>query len=169
MSKPNNLIALVLAIVLLIIVVLPILLLDRFANEDRDYKLSKEMHRLGKELREYKKQNGKYPETILQIRNSDKLCVNHFYTKCRQIFYKPSNDFQDFKMAVHSFTWLVLYYDPERFMTAEEESQLSQQAREKLYKKYGVICLDHFFCPTDEKDYRKDRKKFSNPDEWPIL
>lgn len=170
-SKRINPIILVLIIVIFIVVGLLIFILDQIADEDRDYKLNREMHKLGKELKEYKKQNGRYPKTILQIRNSDKLCVNHFYTKCRRVAYKPSNDFQDFKMAIHSFTWVVLYYEPKRFMTAEEASHLSQQAQDELAKQSGGIgiCFAHMFCGISETAYRKDKKLFSNPDEWPIL
>lgn len=170
-SKRINHIILALIIVVFIAIGLLIFILDQIADEDRDYKLMKEINRLGKELKEYKKQNGKYPKTILQIRDSDKLCVNHFYTKCKKVSYKPSNDFQDFKMAIHSFTWLVLYYDPKRFMMYEEATQLSQQARDELNKQYGGIgiCFDHMFCGISEAAYRKDKKIFYNPDEWPIL
>lgn len=145
-SKRINPIILALISVMLIVIGLPIFILDQIADEDRDYKLNREMHKLGKEFKEYKRQNGKYPETIFQIRNSDKLCVNHFYAKCKRVAYKPSSDFQDFKMALHSFTWVVLYYDPN-----------------------GTICFEHVFCATSETAYRKDKRIFSNPDEWPLL
>src|SRR5436190_10061711 len=98
------------SIIVIILFLCGFFLLDHFLNEDRDYALNGEMLHLVKELDAYKKQHGQYPQSILQIRSSDNLCVTYLYTKCRQVHYKPIQNFQDFRLAMNSFTWVILWY-----------------------------------------------------------
>lgn len=171
-------IILVLASALLVIGIL-VFIVDKFANEDRNYKLSDEMHTLARELKQYKQEHGKYPESITMIRSSDNLCVKYFYTKCRKVYYKPSQDFQDFRMAMYSFSWPILFYHPQISMTTDELSKLPKEEQDMRYKLYEIIC---FFCisyPPGRKDlqgtdtatpiYRETAPIFINPNEWPEL
>lgn len=178
-KKIDLLILFGLTIPLLIFVGIPLLVIDQFANEDRDYKLSGEMHKLAKELKEYKEKNGTYPTSISIIRNSDNLCVDHFYIKCRKVHYKPSQDLQDFRMAMYSFSWPILFYHPQISMTPQELSKLPIEEQNLRTKQFGGIC---YFCmsyPSERNDlqgsdtstpaYRKTAPVFSNPNEWPEL
>ncbi len=168
-----------LAIFLLVLIVFSFSFIDKMTNEDRDYLLSEEMHKLAGELKAYKQKNGLYPETLSAVRNSDKLCVTYLYKKCKQVHYKPSPDRQDFRMAVHSFTWIILFYHPQVSVSLEEFSKLSDEEQESWVQQAGSVC---FFCmsyPPGRTDlqgadsstpiYRETAPIFANPAEWPEL
>ena len=180
LSNQGNLkIIVAIVIGLLILVGIPLFIVDRFSDESRDYKLYDEMHVLAQELKEYKKQNGHYPESILTIRKSENLCVFFIYPKCQKVYYKPSADLQDFKMAMHSFSWPILYYHPQVSMTTDEVTKIPVDEQDQIIKSYGAIC---FFCmayPEGEEVsqefetsipvYRKTPPIFGSPDEWPEI
>ncbi|MDO8658914.1 MAG: hypothetical protein Q7K55_09310 [Candidatus Levybacteria bacterium] len=145
--------------------------------ESKDYALYNQMHTLAKELYRYKQRNGNYPDNILRIRNTDNLCVKRIYDGCRKVYYKVSQDKKDFKMAMHSFTWPILYFHPKISFPPIDGHQQTDKETNKLQEKYGTVC---YFCmayPENEKNpnrelapvYRKDPKIFSNPDDWPRL
>jgi hypothetical protein len=178
-KRVNLIILLCLTFALLIVVGIPLFVIDNFANEDRDYKLSDEMHKLAQEIKEYKQQNGKYPVSIAAIRSSNNLCVTHFYPKCRKVYYKPSQDLQDYRMAMYSFSWPILFYHPQISMKTDELSKLSKEEQDLRTKQYGTIC---YFCmsyPPGSKElqgsdtftpvYRETAPIFANPGEWPEL
>ena len=163
-------------VILLLIVVIPFTIYDYFLNEDRDYALNKEMFSLAHPLDAYKKQHSAYPSSILEVRNSDNLCVTYIYPKCQKVYYKPINNKQDFRLALHSFTWVVLWYRPGACIDSNQR-QLSQQESQQLQEKYGTY---YYFCaasPEGSKPvsnaslpiYREDKKIFDNPNEWPVL
>jgi hypothetical protein len=136
---------------------------DHSLNEDRDYALNGEMLKLVKELDSYKKQHGQYPQSVLQIRSSDNLCVTYIYTKCQQVHYKPIKNFQDFRLAMKSFTWVILWYRHDACF----DNSPSQDS--------NPIAV-YFFCaaspegkPHTFPEYRKDKKIFDTPSEWPVL
>src|SRR5260221_5852782 len=81
---------------------------DYLGNEDRDYALNREMFILVHKLDTYKKNHNHYPKNILEVWSSDKLCVTDAYTKCQKVYYIPTNNYQDFHLAVHSFTEMIL-------------------------------------------------------------
>lgn len=129
---------------------------DHLLNEDRDYALNSELLLLAHQLDVYKKQHGVYPPRILAIRKSDSLCVTYMYQKCQKVYYRPINNNQNFHIALHSFTWVLLWY------------------------KSGFCGKSFFFCAASPERtkigtdtsfpiYRRYRKIFDNPNEWPVL
>lgn len=174
-ARLHRLVGLHLFAACLVLVGIPLFLVDGFANESRDYTLFGEVHTLAGELKQYKQEHGSYPETLAAIRDSDKLCVHRFYTKCRKVHYQPSADLQDFRMALRAFSWPILFYHPEISMTLEESSNIPPEEKEAIMDEYGVIC---FFCAARKRGeegsdfmpiYRETPPIFSNPDEWPEL
>lgn len=154
------------------------MIFDKLADEERDYKLSDEMHALAQELKQYKIKHGKYPETINAIRKTDTLCVRHVYTKCKKVHYQPSPDFQYFRMAMHSFSWPILFYHPQMSMSIDEHSKLTKEELNALTQKYGKICFYCFAYPPERTDlrgevstpiYRETSPFFANLQEWPEL
>lgn len=150
-----------------------------FNFEGMGYELYGEVHSLAKEIKQYKQENGVYPDRILDIRSSNKLCVWRGVRFCRRVHYKASDDKQDFRMAIKSFTWPILYYNPEMSMTTEEARSLSEGEKKEITDKYGMIC---FFCeafPQGKKYlrgeesqtpvYREDPKIFEHHELWPEL
>jgi hypothetical protein len=175
-KRVNYKFLLILAVTFLIIISLAFIVIDKFANEDRDYALNKEMFSLVHELDGYKKQHGVYPQSISEIRNTDNLCVNYIYQKCHKVHYNPIDNKQDFRLALHSFTWVVLWYRPGACVDIDNH-QLTSKESEQLQKKYGTY---YYFCaaapegskPTPNASfpiYREDKKIFDNPKEWPVL
>lgn len=156
---------------------------DYLGNEDRDYRLSDQMHLLAKELKTYKAHYGAYPPNISTIRDSEELCTYQGYKKCSKVFYKPSEDRQDFRMATLAFGTFglfrryILYYHPQISMTVEENAALSRIDRDRRIQIYGTIC---FFClayTENEKYtgdmmwpiYKKTLPLFDRPQDWPEL
>ena len=141
-SKKVNLIILSgLVFCLLLVVGLPLFFLDKLANEDRDYKLSNELNKLGKNLKEYKKENNHYPKTLQVANFPDNICITQYYTKCQSVYYKPSLDLQNFKMAMHAFSNYILFYHPEISHTNEEWNEFTEEYRNEKIKQYGFICF----------------------------
>lgn len=149
----------------LLIIGIPLFIIDNLTDEDRDYKLMEEMHKLAKELKEYKQQHKNYPSSLSDVRTSSQLCVTMLYTKCQTVHYKAINNQQDFRMAVNSFSWVVLYYHPEMSL-AFGKDPLTEAERKQRLQKHEFLCA---FCAVSKADYRTDKKIFSNPDEWPEL
>lgn len=146
-------------------------------SESKAYELNDKLHKLGKDLYSYKQKNGRYPDNVAVVNNTDKLCVKRIFTSCKKVYYKVSKDRQSFKMAVKSFTWPVLYLNSEAAMPALDGRTLTEKESMVIEKKYGFVC---YFCmayPENEKNpekdmaplYRKDSKVFPNPDDWPKL
>lgn len=170
-------------ILLFVAVIVFLFFADDLGNEDRDYRLSDQMHLLAKELKSYKAQHGAYPSRISTIRDAEELCTYQGYRKCSKVFYKPSGDRQDFRMAARAFGTFglfrrhILYYHPQISMTVEENAALSQVDRNRRIHIYGKIC---FFCLAyTEKEtytknmmwpiYKKTLPLFDQPQDWPEL
>lgn len=152
----------IISLIVLIVLFISFKTVDAYLTEDRDYDLNAEMVLLVHDIDEFKKQHGEYPKSILEVRESEELCVRRIYSTCRKVFYKPLENGQDFRLALHSFSDLILWY------------------------KRGV-CLDehepgagYWFCAAYPEGstpgpnpsfpvYREDKEIFENPDEWPVL
>ncbi len=149
-------------------------LLKLIDPEQANYLFYKELHTLAAELKSYKRDHGVYPSTVFSIRKSDVICITYSYKRCRKVFYKPSADLKDFRMAAVSFSWpKVLFYDPHLSMTSEEYRQLTQEQKEKLpYTCFYCEAYPEWYDSSSADDipiYRKDIRIFSEPDKWPKL
>jgi hypothetical protein len=177
-SRKVNLILLSgLIFTLFLVVGLPLFFFDKLADEDRDYKLSNQLNSLGKDLKEYKNKHNQYPKTLNAANLSDTICVNQYYTKCQQVYYKPSPDSQNFKMAMHAFSNNILFYHPDISHMYEEWDKYTEEYRAETVKQYGFMCVFCIAAPestdpstiNDGVIYRKDPKVFANPEDWPKL
>lgn len=147
---------------------------DKFADEGRNYTLSSKLNKLGRELKEYKNKNGKYPQSLSTITSSENICSSGIINKCRKVYYKPSADLNDFKMAMPSLNNEVLFYHPE----VSHELNETITNSDEVIRKYGFTCV---FCYALSEDtnpnstigeafiYRKNPKVFENPNDWPII
>jgi hypothetical protein len=167
--------------ILLLFYFLFIRVYDWALAEDRDYALMDELHSVGSHAEAYKKMNGAYPKSLADINKSDKFCVNSFYIKkCTTIYYKPTADLQDFKMAADTYpmsgAWPILFYSPEYSVTQQVLSNINSEEYQAKYKNVDV-CV---FCAayksaaakgleTSYPVYKKDPKYFSKPEEWPDI
>lgn len=163
-------------VIFLILASLAFFVIDQFIDEERDYALNKEMFTLVRELDAYKKKHGVYPRRISEIRQTDNLCVDNIYRKCQKVYYNPVHNQQDFRLALHSFTWVILWYRADA-CTDADNYRLSPEENDQIQKKYGGI---YYFCAAAPEGsklapngsfpvYRQDRKIFDNPTEWPVL
>lgn len=147
-------------------------ILDKFTNEDRDYALQKKVFALVRDLDSYKQKHGTYPASLSEAGLPTKLCVFTVYQKCREVEYKPINKNTDFRMAMKSFTWVILWYRKDYCIDVENHPT---QNTDELYKKNGAL---YYFCAASAKGsreensfpvYRNSKPVFDKPEEWPIL
>ena len=150
--------------------------------DSANWRLYSQVHVLAKEVKQYKQKTGFYPDNLLQIRDTDKLCTEiRGLQFCNKIHYKVSGDKQQFRMAIKSlFNQRVLYYHPEISMTVEEARTLSAEDKKKLSSKYGLICYHcaaepqwtKYFLSRSSNGviYKEDPKIFGEyPELWPEL
>ncbi len=174
-SRKNVIIG-ILCIITLIIFISVAYVVDQLTDEDRDYLLNDEMLKLVNELNVYKAQHGIYPKSILEIRQTENLCVTMGYTKCKKVLYRPIKNYSDFHLAMHSFTWVELWYRKD-VCRGPNDPHLTNEESDAIVQQYGTI---YYFCAAKPESYplsnsttfpvyRKEPKIFDNPDEWPVL
>lgn len=144
--------------------------------ESQDYELNQKMHSVAQDLYSYKQKNGIYPDSLKSVISTDELCIKKIFTRCTTLRYKVSHDKQTFKMAMKSFSWPILFYDPDFTLPPLDGKKLTQDDYKRLQEKYGTTCT---FCMASEENtekkyqyqiiYRKDSKIFPNPEEWPVI
>ncbi len=135
---------------------------------------SKQLNLLGKELKEYKQRTGAYPQTLIDFRGSDMLCVKQSFTHCSNVKYKPSADLTHFTMAMKGLNGKIIFYEPGVSFVPEEFVKLPQEEQKKILSQgrfcYGCIAFSESVWSVDKSlVYRVDPAYFPNPDEWPVV
>lgn len=154
------------ALFIVLSIICVIFLFSVFTQEKNNNDLRQDFQELMTVIEIYRKYSGHYPANILEIRESDELCLGNRSQKCRQIYYKVAPNLDEFRLVVPTFSRGHLYFShPDMDFISKDKIQ------EKL-SKFGRTCFPceaTLYPNSSFPRYKSDPKFFNSPDMYPDI